>query len=775
MSNSTNSSGDFPDQYNSAGSSEPSAINGVPSDSLGAGRGEVKSNHAVTPDSHEDTVGYSDVGMGPAALPEEPPVGEEDDADPIDGSEPEEAPPVSPHVDEDDGGDVEDYGESREDDEGTDDDLVGAGVSDSAASEGASGSGTVDATASASAKEPPADDQAAATAGDAPETEGGDSGDAQSEEAVARAGAGVAPADKTPQQPKAGSPDLRSVIENCAAFLPPPVDHAPVGIQPPGGASDGDAIFQDVEASSLGYEECAVERDFAPTGMLPRTDAFNRNIEEPEAPQREVTKDFRFLSGGPNRVGANLHALIALLAWFRLWFVCLRTGQILYNDTVDGKDKIVYVRPSMVPTYVARAYQLIVYGAKKKPGFRLMSMHEVSLMMNTRLKYGFPGVRFYGEGAVYGPDFCLYNKRGYYKKDKVLVVGAPVTARSGTEYLDDLLSEVAFRDAASRANFVGALIGSLLYNAIGTSPIMTITANHPGVGKTLIANLFAAIIDGGDLLSISYSANDREVEKGIGSVLKTMSRVLAVDNAKPDGSGLISSQAFERMSSARYVVTRLLGYSQLIERPNDILWILTANSPRLSTDLVERSVFIQLEFNGDPSTRRFKYDDLFARALAVRSEVRGETIGMVENWKAKGCPLSSVTHRYGTWAKLVGGILEANGYKDFLANDLSAQVEINSELNELLDVLTVFNGKNSFTVSELLTEVEARKLLPALRAISTQRGRLTWLGAKLMAIDGQRIATSDAVVVVKRLNSGAKTARYQVTVSPADGTEEAAE
>ena len=54
---------------------------------------------------------------------------------------------------------------------------------------------------------------------------------------------------------------------------------------------------------------------------------------------------------------------------------------------------------------------------------------------------------------------------------------------------------------------------------------------------------------------------------------------------------------------------------------------------------------------------------------ANREQIAAELRGMVERWKAAGMPLDEgVKHPFGPWAKVVGGILQANQFSDFLAN-----------------------------------------------------------------------------------------------------------
>lgn len=63
---------------------------------------------------------------------------------------------------------------------------------------------------------------------------------------------------------------------------------------------------------------------------------------------------------------------------------------------------------------------------------------------------------------------------------------------------------------------------------------------------------------------------------------------------------------------------------------------------------------------------------------------------MVELWKSKGMPRSSVSHRFCDWAQIVGGILEANGYEGFLTNMNEIRLEkdpVRMAFTELLDLL----------------------------------------------------------------------------------------
>ena len=71
-----------------------------------------------------------------------------------------------------------------------------------------------------------------------------------------------------------------------------------------------------------------------------------------------------------------------------------------------------------------------------------------------------------------------------------------------------------------------------------------------------------------------------------------------------------------------------------------------------------------------PSGATFSIADPEGYAQQHRCELLGELIGMVERWKAVGMPLANAHSRFNKrgWGNIVGGILNACGEPDFLAN-----------------------------------------------------------------------------------------------------------
>ena len=114
---------------------------------------------------------------------------------------------------------------------------------------------------------------------------------------------------------------------------------------------------------------------------------------------------------------------------------------------------------------------------------------------------------------------------------------------------------------------------------------------------------------------------------------------------------------------------------------------MTANNPKLGSDLISRSMSINYYCEGDPAHRVFSIDDPREYALEHRNEILGELVGMVEKWKKAGRPLCKVKYRFQKFAQIIGGVLEANGFSGFLSNTSATSESLSSEYDDLLDLI----------------------------------------------------------------------------------------
>lgn len=110
---------------------------------------------------------------------------------------------------------------------------------------------------------------------------------------------------------------------------------------------------------------------------------------------------------------------------------------------------------------------------------------------------------------------------------------------------------------------------------------------------------------------------------------------------------------------------------------------------------------------------------------------------MVERWKKAGQTQSSKKCRFGldSWSGIVGGILEANGYANFLEGNDEEDDDISEQLHELaLDYIGSW-----MTAKTWLSFAQQRNLFKLELNSQTLRGQETQMGKLLNGLVGRKI------------------------------------
>jgi hypothetical protein len=297
-----------------------------------------------------------------------------------------------------------------------------------------------------------------------------------------------------------------------------------------------------------------------------------------------------------------------------------------------------------------------------------------------------------------------------------------------------LLQDFCFKETADRTNFIGVLLTAILLpHFIGSKPAALFNGNQPGLGKSILAQIIAIIRDGRLTETATYNPNDEEFEKRLGAIVHRGITTIIIDNAKGRGRNpRIESACLERSITDPILSYRLLGYSKEIRAENSHIFCITANTPDVSPDLVTRSVVINLYHEGAPERRTFSIADPEGYAQQHRLELLGELVGMVERWKASGMPKATVNSRFNKrgWGGTVGGILDACGESDFLANaeEAAAQLdETRREFSELIGVLAD-HPQGTWNATELVGLCNRHKLLSSDLGEGSPRSLTTRMG-----------------------------------------------
>ena len=279
---------------------------------------------------------------------------------------------------------------------------------------------------------------------------------------------------------------------------------------------------------------------------------------------------------------------------------------------------------------------------------------------------------------------------GYDGGTKIYVKPSSILAGEGTQYIDQILQDGYYVDDGSKVNRLAGWLTSFFPTLfMGDKPMILWQANQRGAGKSWGAETDAIIRVGRHPITVTYTQEEAELEKQLAAAVLAGANEIMIDNAKvmvrcPE----ISSSVLERSITGAEISYRILGQSKMIVRPNSLQFSLTANCPRLSSDLISRSMIINLYCEGDPATRTFKLKDPRIFAAQHRDKILGELMGMIERWKLAGCPRHQASFRFKRFAEIIGGILEVNGYRGFLDNAKTAEAAMSSDYSDLQDLFS---------------------------------------------------------------------------------------
>lgn len=321
-----------------------------------------------------------------------------------------------------------------------------------------------------------------------------------------------------------------------------------------------------------------------------------------------------------------------------------------------------------------------------------------TLLHRTATRRALPVIRCYYRRPILDASYRL-RLSGYHGDIQTLVhcldVDVPTTESVPRSmpirerlplHLRQLMQDFCFQTDSDVANAVALMLTGLLANLLIEfgKPVFVFDGNQPNLGKTMFACCVATILDGLMPLLNRYVTDELELEKQLVATLRDRKRTtLVVDNAKVRTGDTISSVTIEALSVAARLSGRILGTSENFERPNDVLWIFTMNGCKLSPDLTTRSVAIRFFLEGNPSRRNFDGRNPIEYAKQHRGEILGELIAMVYRWTQLGRNAGSRRHRLTTWVETIGGILEANGLPEFLANQDEAVAAFDSAQDDL--------------------------------------------------------------------------------------------
>jgi putative DNA primase/helicase len=293
----------------------------------------------------------------------------------------------------------------------------------------------------------------------------------------------------------------------------------------------------------------------------------------------------------------------------------------------------------------------------------------------------FPPLELLASSPIVGTSGRLLVRRGYYRRSRIWMEPSialpPVPTRPTRDevrrsvdlILQDYLGDFPFADEAARAHTLGAILLPLVRRLIsGPTPLHLALAASPGTGKTLLLIALSLIAASAPVEPQPMRDDESEVAKALLAVLMSGPQYILFDNLKSLDSATL---ALAIASPACRFGGRFLGATRWVEVPVQCTWLASGNNPRLSRELVRRTVLIKLATDSPtPWTRQgFAIPALVRWGTEHRAELLHAALSIAMAWVAEGMPKGAARlGGFESWAETMGGLCQVAEVEGFLAN-----------------------------------------------------------------------------------------------------------
>jgi hypothetical protein len=251
-------------------------------------------------------------------------------------------------------------------------------------------------------------------------------------------------------------------------------------------------------------------------------------------------------------------------------------------------------------------------------------------------------------------------------------------AQEAIDFLVELFSEFSFVAPVDRAVALSALLTALVRGSIGVAPLFLIRAHTPGVGKSYLNDVIAAIAIG-DVCPVITTGNREEMEKRLGAILLGGDQIVSLDNLTHDLSGDLLCQVVERP----VVKIRVLGQGEMPRCECRTTVLATGNNVTLKGDMVRRGLVCNLDAVTErPELRSFTRDAL-ASAMESRAQYVAAALTVIRGYLAAGePPVCGSIGSYKAWARMARSPLVWLGQPDPVDSMNAARAE-DPELSDI--------------------------------------------------------------------------------------------
>ena len=331
----------------------------------------------------------------------------------------------------------------------------------------------------------------------------------------------------------------------------------------------------------------------------------------------------------------------------------------------------------------------------------------------------------------------------------------PLEPVEGVEYLKKCFSAAPFESPGHFSNLIAWLLGGVVLDPTIDPPLLVVSGNQQGIGKSSIVQAAGTIITG--IPPNPISPHGSEFSKQVSAQFAENSRFLFVDNIVVKGTGTYDNSHLSTLLTQGFTKkVRILGHSRSVSS-SGVLIAASLNDAKFSTDLATRSLPVKLyswvNRLMSPYCKHF--------AVEYRRRLYGELLWLA--LQGVDDPPADDRHlafRFRRWLAFTRPRVEA--YFPALAVDsCGALDEIEQELHEFgLDAEKLLAGAAlSFTVEEFVHCVGCHQQYAALNqklsSITSETRRKDAFGRMLSCkVDHPITIEGSRYVTIKRVTDG---------------------
>lgn len=321
------------------------------------------------------------------------------------------------------------------------------------------------------------------------------------------------------------------------------------------------------------------------------------------------------------------------------------------------------------------------------------------------------------------PDGTIWAGPGLHSASSLLYAGEPFdsltpyrqrTAKAALQRLrQTFLQGFAFATPEDEDMALASLFTGVVRRMLPQAPGFAYVAPMQSSGKTTLARMVHLILTGREMDACRFpEGNEEEMAKYLLALLQGSPVMICLDNLT-DGLTFHSATLAQAITAPVFNA-RVLGKTQTMSCPTNALFVVTGNNIQLGADEATRWLVVKLDTkSARPHERQFQHADIIAHALAIRTQVLRDVVGIIAGFLKFGSATPPVT-RFPLWDKMVRQPLMwagANDAADAIQANIAKSPAINAGLALVLALLEYFNAQ-PFTAVQVTQAFNSTVTLP---------------------------------------------------------------